>query len=190
MHIESFCLFAVLLHPQISPYHKLSYISCHRRCVLWDRITQKQLVTSAVLWHPITININAWCRYWHCSDVTTVPYARYWHIGTLWTCMVSCNNRCLNMQDLPVSFLSWPGTYTPGMIHRGLASAWTLHEATVNIESWSCGRFSRCAMNVTGILLLETTKSQICTLYAHHRTLETLQDVYWGFKFNVVRSLI
>jgi len=28
------------------------------------------------------------------------------------------------MQDLPVSFPSWPGIHTPGMIHRGLASAW------------------------------------------------------------------
>jgi len=32
-------------------------------------------------------------------------------------------NRCLNMQDLPVSLPSWPGIYTPGMIHKGLASA-------------------------------------------------------------------
>ena len=30
-------------------------------------------------------------------------------------------NRCLNMQDLPVSFPSWPGIL--GMIHKGLASA-------------------------------------------------------------------
>ena len=59
-------------------------------------------------------------------------------------------------------------------------------EATVNIRSWSCGMFPRCAINVTGVLLLEITKPPICILHAHHRTLESLQDVYWGFKLDVV----
>ena len=36
--VEKFCLFVVLLHPQISLFHKLLYISCHRRCVLWEQL--------------------------------------------------------------------------------------------------------------------------------------------------------
>ena len=61
-------------------------------------------------------------------------------------------------------------------------------EATVNIGSWSCGMFPRCTMIITRVLLLEITKSVICILHAHHCTLESLQDVYWGFKFDVVAS--
>ena len=39
----------------------------------------------------------------------------------------------------------------------------------------------RCGMNVIGALLLEITKSPICSLHAHHPTLETWQVVYLGF---------
>jgi len=38
-------------------------------------------------------------------------------------------------------------------------------EATVNVRSWSCAIFSRCAMNVTGVVVLEITK--ISNLHAH-----------------------
>ena len=96
----------------------------------------------------------------------------------------SFSNIRLNMQDLPVSFPSWPGIYTGNDTQR---SCICLNiEATVNIRSWSCGMFPRCAINVTGVLLLEITKPPICILHAHHRTLESLQDVYWGFKLDVV----